>query len=219
MPGPGQYGNPVLKENLGGKFNLSNPKSDVDWMVPPRPPTSLNSQLNPRSFLFFQVWRSNQLPAPGQYGNPGEKEGLNHRGGRFSTSKPKTDVDWSIYRAQSIPGPGQYGAPALPKPGGGKFNTGNAKSDIDWMVYRASKMPGPGNYHPENYQLPGHPNAKVGVAFQGLSPRTHNVEEAEQLSVPLPLLASLQSSLQERFYTAMGGKRSVDPAMMKRPPF
>ncbi len=33
MPGPGQYGNPVLKENLGGKFNLSNPKSDVDWMV------------------------------------------------------------------------------------------------------------------------------------------------------------------------------------------
>jgi hypothetical protein len=128
-------------------------------------------------------------------------------------------VDWSIYRAQSIPGPGQYGAPALPKPGGGKFNTGNAKSDIDWMVYRASKMPGPGNYHPENYQLPGHPNAKVGVAFQGLSPRTHNVEEAEQLSVPLPLLASLQSSLQERFYTAMGGRRSVDPAMMKRPPF
>ena len=39
-----RYGNPVLKENLGGKFNLSNPKSDVDWMV----------------------WRSNQLPAPGQ---------------------------------------------------------------------------------------------------------------------------------------------------------
>ena len=67
-------------------------------------------------------------------------------------------------------------------------------------------MPGPGNYHPENYQLPGHPNAKVGVAFQGLSPRTHNVEEAEQLSVPLPFLASLQSSLQERFYTAMGGR-------------
>jgi hypothetical protein len=100
----------------------------------------------------------------------------------------------------------RYGAPALPKPGGGKFNTGNAKSDIDWMVYRASKMPGPGNYHPENYQLPGHPNAKVGVAFQGLSPRTHNVEEAEQLSVPLPFLASLQSSLQERFYTAMGGR-------------
>ena len=33
MPGPGQYGNPVVKENLGGKFNLSNPKSDVDWMV------------------------------------------------------------------------------------------------------------------------------------------------------------------------------------------
>jgi hypothetical protein len=33
MPGPGQYGNPILKENLGGKFNLSNPKSDVDWMV------------------------------------------------------------------------------------------------------------------------------------------------------------------------------------------
>ncbi len=40
MPGPGAYGNPVIKENLGGKFNLSNPKSDVDWMVhsPPSAP-------------------------------------------------------------------------------------------------------------------------------------------------------------------------------------
>ncbi len=99
MPGPGQYGNPVLKENLGGKFNLSNPKSDVDWMVR----VSLINQRKKPSFLLFlsvsfppaaaysthnlpQVWRSNQLPAPGQYGNPGEKEGLNHRGGRFSAS-------------------------------------------------------------------------------------------------------------------------------------
>lgn len=57
MPGPGAYGNPVLKENLGGKFNLSNPKSDVDWMVCLHSPYALiKSRYACSTIYFISCW-------------------------------------------------------------------------------------------------------------------------------------------------------------------
>ena len=49
------------------------------------------------------IYRASQTPGPGQY-NPEDKKNVT---GKFSTSKPKSDVEWKIYNASKIPGPGQ----------------------------------------------------------------------------------------------------------------
>ena len=49
------------------------------------------------------IYRASQTPGPGQY-NPEDKR---RETGKFSTSKPKSDVEWKIYNASKIPGPGQ----------------------------------------------------------------------------------------------------------------
>jgi hypothetical protein len=53
------------------------------------------------------IYRASQTPGPGQY-DPVDKKNAT---GKFSTSKPKSDVEWKIYNASKIPGPGQYCAP------------------------------------------------------------------------------------------------------------
>jgi hypothetical protein len=73
MPGPGQYGNPVLKENLGGKFNLSNPKSDVDWMVPPPPPNLSQFPTKPPFFFVFRYGGATNFPRPANTATPAKR--------------------------------------------------------------------------------------------------------------------------------------------------
>ena len=53
----------------GGKFNMSNPKSDIDWVI----------------------HRANETPSPSQYGAPKLK---GPSGGKFNLSKPKTEIEW-----------------------------------------------------------------------------------------------------------------------------
>ena len=47
-------------------------------------------------------------------------------GGRFNSSRPKSDTEWKIYRARSVPGPCdtflQDGALDMPLPQGGRFD-------------------------------------------------------------------------------------------------
>ena len=69
------------------------------------------------------------------------------RGGKFSSAKPKSDVDWAIYRAKQCPGPGEYSGVSKDfVPRGGRFNMSKPKSDIDWLIKKASEEPGPGDY-------------------------------------------------------------------------
>ena len=69
------------------------------------------------------------------------------RGGKFSSAKPKSDVDWAIYRAKQCPGPGEYAGVGKDQvPRGGRFNMSNPKSDIDWLIKKSSEEPGPGDY-------------------------------------------------------------------------
>jgi hypothetical protein len=63
------------------------------------------------------IYRASQTPGPGQY-DPVEKKNAT---GKFSTSKPKSDVEWKIYNASKIPGPGQYDLPDMLAKSGGKI--------------------------------------------------------------------------------------------------
>jgi hypothetical protein len=68
------------------------------------------------------------------------------RGGKFSSAKPKSDVEWAIYRAKQCPGPGEYKTNKDFIPRGGRFNLSKPKSDIDWIIKKSSEEPGPGDY-------------------------------------------------------------------------
>ena len=80
-PGPSSYKMPPL-DSIGGKFNLSNAKSDVDWLC----------------------YHAARQPGPADYNLPPFKS----NGGKFSTAFPKSDVDWLIYYGKSKPGVGAY---------------------------------------------------------------------------------------------------------------
>ena len=80
-PGPASYKVPPL-HSIGGKFNLSNAKSDVDWLC----------------------YNAARQPGPATYTLPPHKV----HGGKFSAAFPKSDVDWLIYYAARKPGVGEY---------------------------------------------------------------------------------------------------------------
>ena len=81
-----------------------------------------------------------RLPASGKYLRPG--------GGRFSSAKPKSEIDWVILRAKDSPGPSAYRPVKAPKGGSGatKISDANPKSDVDWVIYRSKQTPGPNEY-------------------------------------------------------------------------
>ncbi|KAJ1484465.1 hypothetical protein T484DRAFT_1797028 [Baffinella frigidus] len=122
VPDPGLYNITNSSPARGGKFNMSKPKSDVDWLI----------------------LRASKIPAPGHYGVPDIRTGM--LGARFSTARPKTSLDWEIARAKKTPGPGAYNVEGMLPNYGGKFGTGEAKSEIEWIETRASKLPGPAAY-------------------------------------------------------------------------
>jgi hypothetical protein len=69
-----------LEQPGGGKFNKSEPKSDIDW----------------------KILKARNSPSPGDYDLKSSKVS----GGGFSLAKPKTDIEWQIHKAQQSPGPG-----------------------------------------------------------------------------------------------------------------
>ena len=89
------------------------------------------------------------------------------QGGRFSNSRPKSDVEWIIYRSKQIPGPSHY-RPKLVEPNKGiKFSDANPKSDVDWIIYNSKKTPGPAEY-----KLKSSLNLDGGVKFSDANPKT-----------------------------------------------
>jgi hypothetical protein len=75
LPAPGVYGvwNPQMN---GGKFNLANPKTPLDW----------------------QILQAQKLPGPGQYHSMTDASS-SMSGGKFNTSKSKSEVEWIIHRS------------------------------------------------------------------------------------------------------------------------
>ena len=89
-----------------------------------------------------------ETPGPSNYSR---KDGMTAKmaragGGRFSTAKPKSDVEIAITRASAIPGPSDYicEAPGLAQ--GVRFNRGQSKSALEWTIYNAKQTPGPSSY-------------------------------------------------------------------------
>ena len=73
-------------------------------------------------------------------------------GGRFSTAKPKSEIDWIVLRAKQTPGPNQYaGVQYKWGTGGIKISDANPKSEVEWVIYRSKQTPGPSEY---NQDLP-----------------------------------------------------------------
>lgn len=63
---------------------------------------------NPKSEIEWIMYRSKQLPAPGDYTPYDPKSAV--VGGTWGKYTPKSDVEWKIIRAKQLPGPGQYNA-------------------------------------------------------------------------------------------------------------
>jgi len=77
LTGPADYPAPKLPATAGGRFNLSNSKSDLEWIE------------------YF----ASQLPGPADLPAPALPK---PSGGRFSTSNPKSDVEWLMYRSAQV---------------------------------------------------------------------------------------------------------------------
>ena len=88
-----------------------------------------------------------RLPATGKYLRPG--------GGRFSSAKPKSEIDWVILRAKDSPGPSEYRLPDHVVRGATKISDANPKSDVDWVIYRSKQTPGPNEYKVGGIQKTG----------------------------------------------------------------
>ena len=145
---------------------------------------SLRSRSSPKLFNFLDnehppPFMSREtllrLSAPRKYRKPPPLNNIpceasgrwkGRQGGRFSTSKPKSDVEWIIYRSKQVPGPSHY-RPKLVEPNKGvRFSDANPKSDVDWIIHRSKKTPGPGQY-PLKSTLAG-----GGVKFSDANPKS-----------------------------------------------
>ena len=92
MPGPGHTHSDYLinhgrKTNSSGKMSTAFPKTELDWII----------------------WRSKDVPAPGDYdlqGLGGRSKGMAR--GRFSTSNVPSFTDVAVRLSQQVPAPGEY---------------------------------------------------------------------------------------------------------------
>lgn len=77
-------------------------------------------------------------------------------GGKFSTARPKSDIEWAEKRAREVPPPGDLELPSFTQlVKGGTFNEGVSKSTLDWVVYYAKDLPGPAQYGLPDISIPG----------------------------------------------------------------
>ena len=109
--------------------------------------------------------------ATGRWSTPG--------GGRFSTAKPKSDIEIKMLRAAKTPGPGQYQLPQFGSGNSGiRISDANPLSEIDLKMIRAAETPGPNQYNTQ------HDYSKLnGGRFSTANPKSdlewtmHNAKE------------------------------------------
>mmetsp|Transcript_24841 Transcript_24841/g.32349 ORF Transcript_24841/g.32349 Transcript_24841/m.32349 type:complete len:599 (-) Transcript_24841:80-1876(-) len=170
-PGPGDYNSEASLKKMeapsGGRFNMSRPKSDIEWNIKrsselPDPgsyvhgsPKTSGGRFNmsmPLSDIEVRILRAKESPGAGQYQVEGRPD--SRGGGRFNVSKSKTDIEWKIYNAKQLPGPGEYQVKA-PIQRGGRFNEARPQTDVEVQIRRASETPGPGEYKTADNKLSG----------------------------------------------------------------
>eukprot|EP00942_MAST-04A_sp_MAST-4A-sp1_P003775 g3775.t1 len=128
LPGPGEYHNnktDMANNAKGARWGKYKPKSDIDWIM----------------------YRSAQIPGPGQY-TPNDP---NHKGkssGSWGKYKPKSDVEWLMYYAEQKPGPGQYSIKHARDKSQKAVKWGDFEpmGEIDQIMSRAKHIPGPAEY-------------------------------------------------------------------------
>jgi hypothetical protein len=87
-------------------------------------------------------------------------------GGRFSSAKPKSEIDWIILRAQQTPAPNQYaGVKYEWGKGGIKISDANPKSEVEWVIYRSKRTPGPNAYNQDLPPSTGLSGGRFSTAF------------------------------------------------------
>ena len=96
IPAPGQYDVGPQQPPKGGKFNIGNSKSEIEWMMH-------RARNGPQSLC-----DPPKLPAPS--------------GGRFNLSKPKNEFEWVEYWSKQVPGPADYDTRLPLMTSGGKFS-------------------------------------------------------------------------------------------------
>ena len=186
-PGPGAYQVGGLDKIGGGKFSNAHPMSDIDWTISRYGGGVASGVFGGFLFLFlfffvgvlavvvaatlfvavflpFNHWslffhkqpytRAKTIPGPGQYPQPPLQLAS---GGRFSTAKPKGELDWIVYRSKHIPGPSKYGTPELvkmesgvlfgPEEGPAAYTRPRPMTAPQKLKMEAeSTLPGPGSY-------------------------------------------------------------------------
>ena len=181
LPAPGQYygkrgrRGSFGKKVSGGRFNLSKPKTELDWVEYrakdlPAPGTgqpemgfsTFNStrggkisETTSKGMIDQHVYEKRGLPAPGA-GQPkggfSSLHALNRAGGRFNASNPKSDIEWQMYKASTLPAPGDgqpMGGFSTLATSGGQFNMSKPKNYIDQHVHNKKDMPSPGVNQPK----------------------------------------------------------------------
>lgn len=87
-------------------------------------------------------------------------------GGRFSSSKPKSEIDWIILRAKQTPAPNQYAGVSYQWGKGGiKISDANPKSEVEWVIYRSKRTPGPNAYKQDLPPSTGLSGGRFSTAF------------------------------------------------------
>ena len=121
---------------------------------------------NTKSWLDLIAMRASETPGPSdnkplRLSLPG--------GGRFSTAKPKDDVEMLIYNKRDIPGPGMYGnADIAPREAPGlRFNESRPLSEVDVLMKRSAETPAPGDYNPRRVAA-----SEVSQRFSTANPKT-----------------------------------------------
>jgi hypothetical protein len=117
----------------GGRFNLSKPKSWIEW----------------------NVYLNKGIPGPATYSDAQLRTPL-PSGGRFGNAKPPSMLDLAILNARHTPGPGGNGPlpTCLSTAGVGKIQVARGKTFLDWEVLRAERLPAPGQYDVPQTVLP-----------------------------------------------------------------
>jgi hypothetical protein len=125
-PGPGEYhdtnGDMANSHANCAKWGMQNPKSEIEWIM----------------------YRSKQLPAPGDYTPYDPNSAV--VGGTWGKYTPKSDVEWSMLRAKELPGPGQYHPDEITSANMQAFGNFDPPSEIEKVIRRASMLPGPSDY-------------------------------------------------------------------------
>uniref|UniRef100_A0A7S0F3M9 Uncharacterized protein n=1 Tax=Hanusia phi TaxID=3032 RepID=A0A7S0F3M9_9CRYP len=137
---PGKRSSDPREEHVRYRYNVFGARGGV--FSEGKLPTSID----------LEIRRKKNIPGPGSYS---PKKRQDNEGVRFSTAKPKTELEWIEYYKSKMPGPGQYQVPIthrgrlVSEPRYVRFPTGKAKSDLEWKILRSQKIPGPGQYHCE----------------------------------------------------------------------